>query len=148
MWRPIEAAPEGTTGCPLRRARTLIERHGLRATRQRVALGWLMFSRGDRHLTADLLHMEAQEAGMRVSLATVYNVLNRFSASGLVRSFTVDGRTYFDTNTSEHHHYLVEDDGSVMDIPADAVRIDGLPQAPEGFEIDRVEVVVRLRRVA
>ncbi|MEL7047603.1 MAG: iron response transcriptional regulator IrrA [Pseudomonadota bacterium] len=122
---------------------------GLRPTRQRVALGDLLFAAGDRHVTAEQLHDEAVEAGECVSLATVYNTLHQLKRAGLIREVALEGsKTVFDTNTSNHNHYLVEDDGTVMDIPSDAIRVDGLPAPPEGMEISHIDVVVRLRKVS
>jgi Fur family iron response transcriptional regulator len=124
---------------------------GLRPTRQRVALGELLFGGGDRqvdrHVTAERLFEEATAAQMPVSLATVYNTLHQFTAAGLLREIAVDGaRVYFDTNTSEHHHFLFEDDGELFDIPASCVVAPNLPAPPEGLKIARVDVIVRLRR--
>ena len=120
---------------------------GLRPTRQRLALAKLLFEPGDRHVTAERLHAEATEADMRVSLATVYNTLHQFTAAGLLREVSVEsGKAYFDTNTSSHHHFLVEDSGELSDIPADAVDVRMLPGAPPGLEVARIDVVVRLRK--
>ncbi|WP_040488846.1 iron response transcriptional regulator IrrA [Fulvimarina pelagi] len=120
---------------------------GLRPTRQRVALCNLMFGRGDRHLSAEDLHAEAQDAGESVSLATVYNTLHQFTDAGLVRPLSAEGqRTYFDTNASDHHHFFIEDDGEMVDIPAGALDLGQLPEPPEGMEIVNVDIVVRLRR--
>lgn len=122
---------------------------GLRPTRQRVALCNLLFSAGDRHLSAEDLHAEAQSAGETVSLATVYNTLHQFTDVGLVRPLSAEGqRTYFDTNTSDHHHFFVEDENEMIDIPDGGLRVDRLPEPPEGMEIVNVDVVVRLRRKA
>ena len=122
---------------------------GLRPTRQRVALCNLIFSKGDRHLSAEELYEEAHRAGESVSLATVYNTLHQFTDSGIVRPLTGEGqRTYFDTNTSDHHHFFVEDDNRMIDIPNGGVRLDQLPAVPEGMEIVNVDIVVRLRRKA
>ena len=119
---------------------------GLRPTRQRLALGKLLFAGCDRHVTAELLHDEAGKSGSGLSLATVYNTLHQFTAAGLLRQVIVDGdKTYFDTNTGDHHHFYIEDRALLMDIPGDSVHIDGLPKAPHGTVVDRVDVVVRLR---
>jgi Fur family iron response transcriptional regulator len=118
---------------------------GLRPTRQRVALGCVLFSKGHRHISAEDLHEDAQKAGVRVSLATVYNALHQFTKAGLLREVTIDGtRTYFDTNVEDHHHFFVEGEGRVIDM-ADDIRIDPLPEPPEGMEITDIEVVVRVR---
>lgn len=121
---------------------------GLRPTRQRVALAELLFAQGDRHLTAEQLHEEAQAAGVPVSLATVYNSLHQFTEVGLLRILAVEGsKTYFDTNTSDHHHFFIEGENRVFDIPEAPVRITNLPAPPEGMEIVNVDIVVRLRPV-
>lgn len=121
---------------------------GLRPTRQRVALAAVLVGDGmDRHVTAEWLYEAATKADADVSLATVYNTLRAFSEAGLVREITVDGsRSYFDTNMSDHPHFYWEDDGRLTDAPADQLRIEGLPDAPNGARISAVDVVIRLRR--
>lgn len=120
---------------------------GLRPTRQRVALAELLFAKGDRHLSAEELHEEAQAAGVPVSLATVYNALHQFTDAGMLRILAVEGaKTYFDTNTSDHHHFFIEGENTVFDIDTGAIAVSNLPPAPEGMEIVNVDVVVRLRR--
>jgi Fur family transcriptional regulator, iron response regulator len=134
-------------GCPLSDLRDKLRRVGLRPTRQRVSLGWLLFGKGNRHITAELLYEEAMRARVPVSLATVYNTLHQFTQAGLLRQLAVDGtKAYFDTNPSEHHHFFVEQDEILMDVPSDCVRVSDLPEPPAGMEIARVDVVVRLRR--
>lgn len=118
---------------------------GLRPTRQRLALAKLLFDGGDRHVTAEMLHAEVLNANVRVSLATVYNTLHQFTSCGLLREIVVDAsRSYFDTNTSEHHHFFLEDSGDLMDIPGDDIIVSKLPAVPDGHEIKRVEVIVRV----
>lgn len=122
---------------------------GLRPTRQRVALADLMFSGGDRHFTAEQLHAEALDAGKRVSLATVYNALHQFVDVGLLREVSVaQGRSWFDTNTGSHHHFYHVDHGELRDIPGTGVTVAALPSAPEGTQIERIDVVVRIRDAA
>ena len=119
---------------------------GLRPTRQRLALGRLLFDGGDRHVTAEALHEEAQKAGVSVSLATVYNTLHQFTEAGLLREVVVDSsRTYFDTNVDDHHHFFFEEDGRLMDISGEEIGIERLPAAPNGTDISRVDVIVRLQ---
>lgn len=118
---------------------------GLRPTRQRLALAKLLFDGGDRHISAEQLHSEALGNNIRVSLATVYNALHQFTDAGLLREIVVDsGRSYFDTNTSVHHHFFYERSGRLEDIPGEQIEIGRLPQAPEGFDISRVDVIVRV----
>jgi Fur family iron response transcriptional regulator len=124
-----------------------LRKAGLRPTRQRIALARLLFGRGDRHLTAERLHEEAAAAGISVSLATVYNTMHQFTEAKLLRDVTVDGtRTYFDTNIGDHHHFYCEDDGTLIDIDGDAIAVAGVPQPPAGAKVDRVDVIVRVKR--
>ncbi|MBE0692816.1 MAG: transcriptional repressor [Aquamicrobium sp.] len=119
---------------------------GLRPTRQRIALAELLFAKGDRHLSAEELHEEALAAGVAVSLATVYNTLHQFTEAGLLRILALEGsRTYFDTNTSDHHHFFIEGENRVVDIEAAPVSVHNLPEPPEGMEIVNVDIIVRLR---
>ena len=120
---------------------------GLRPTRQRLALGKLLFDAGNRHVTAEQLHAEASAKGVKVSLATIYNTLNQFTESGLMREVVVaPGRSYYDTNTKDHHHFFYEDDGILKDIPYDAIALSAMPDTPDDAEVVRVDVIVRLRR--
>ncbi|WP_428981232.1 iron response transcriptional regulator IrrA [Methylopila turkensis] len=135
--------------CVARDVGGMLRDSGLRPTRQRIALGRLLYAKGDRHVTAEILHEEAMRARVPVSLATVYNTLHQFTEVGLLRELAVDGsKTWFDTNVTEHHHFLVEDDNKLFDIPGAHVSVDRLPDIPDGMEISRVDVVVRLRRKA
>ncbi|MBI1330769.1 MAG: transcriptional repressor [Alphaproteobacteria bacterium] len=120
---------------------------GLRPTRQRIALAGLLFDQGDRHLTAEDLHSEAARAGVKVSLATIYNTLHQFTESGMLKQVAVDAhRSYFDTNTGSHQHFYCEDDGALIDIPGEAIAVSGLPMPPKGMDVERVDVVVRIRK--
>lgn len=134
-------------GCPVSDVKDRLRRVGLRPTRQRISLGWLLFAKGDRHITAEMLYEEAMRARVPVSLATVYNTLHQFTEVGMLRQLAVDGsKSYFDTNMSEHHHFFIEGDEVLMDVPVD-IAVGDLPSPPPGMEIARVDVIVRLRRV-
>ena len=120
---------------------------GLRPTRQRLSLATILFGAGDRHVSAESLHQEAVAARMNVSLATVYNTLNQFKAAGLLREVAFEGdRSFFDTNTSNHFHYYLEEAGGLVDIATDELEVKGLPELPEGTEIDRIDIIVRLKK--
>jgi Fur family transcriptional regulator, iron response regulator len=120
---------------------------GLRPTRQRLALAKILFSSGDRHVSAEDLHREACAEKVLVSVATVYNTLNQFTAAGLLREVAIEGdRSFFDTNTSNHFHFYHEKEGRLFDIGPENLEIKGLPMAPEGTEIDRIDVIVRLKK--
>src|SRR5689334_20525731 len=141
------SAANDAARCPWQDVRSMLRKVGLRPTRQRMALGWILFAKGDRHLTAEMLYEEATKAKVPVSLATVYNTLHQFTEVGLLRQVAVDGsKTYFDTNVTEHHHFFIEGDNALVDIPGAEAIVGNMPAAPEGFEIARVDVVVRLKR--
>jgi Fur family transcriptional regulator, iron response regulator len=149
---PPRAAPRrsalGTmlAGCPVHELRGKLRAAGMRPTPQRVALGWLLFGKGDRHLTAERLLEEAHASRVPISLATIYNSLHQFTEVGLLREIAIDGsKTYFDTNVSDHHHFLIEDSHMLIDIPQVSVDLLQLPEPPDGKKIAAVDVVVRLR---
>ncbi|MGH6889366.1 MAG: iron response transcriptional regulator IrrA [Rhizomicrobium sp.] len=129
-----------------RNAVTRLRKAGLRPTRQRRLLADLLFRHGYRHVTAEILHQEAERSGHRVSLATVYNTLHQFTAAGLLRQVVVDSsRNHFDTNTEPHQHFYDEAEAELIDIPGDAIAVTGLPAPPKGMAVSAVDVVVRLR---
>jgi len=120
---------------------------GLRPTRQRVELASLLFCDCDRHVTAESLHDEVTKTGVKVSLATVYNTLHQFTQAGLLRQVVVDAaRSYFDTNTGDHQHFFLEKEGLLIDIPGETIAVAGVPTPPPGLTVDRVDVVVRVKR--
>jgi Fur family iron response transcriptional regulator len=119
---------------------------GLRPTLQRLALGDLLFSKGDRHVCAEDLYAEARMARVPVSLATVYNTLNQFTEAGLLREIAIEGdRSYFDTNTSNHYHFFDDEKHELLDIAVGEMTVTGVPHAPAGKVIDRIDVIVRLK---
>ena len=133
------------TGCPWHDVKSMLRDVGLRPTRQRMALGWILFAKGDRHLTAEMLYEEASNAKVPVSLATVYNTLHQFTDAGLLREIVVEaGRSYFDTNISDHHHFFHEHNAMLSDIEGCDVSIARLPEPPAGMQVSRVDVVIRL----
>ena len=137
----VKSAPqrESMLGCPVHELRSKLRKAGLRPTRQRVALGWLLFAKGARHLTAENLYEEASASRVAISLATVYNTLHQFTEAGLLREVAIDG-------AKEHHHFLLEDSNVLVDIPPSQVDIARLPDVPEGMEVARIDVIVRLRK--
>jgi Fur family iron response transcriptional regulator len=120
---------------------------GLRPTSQRLYLARLLFEQGDRHVTAEQLHSEAQAARVAVSLATVYNTLHQFTEAGLLRELVIEsGRSYFDTNITSHHHFFYEETGALVDIPGESLALAKVPAPPDGARVSRVDVVLRVTR--
>lgn len=132
---------------PFANALELLRAARLRPTRQRLALARLLFEKGDRHVAAEELHGEALAAQVPVSLATVYNTLHQFVAASLLREVVINpGRSYFDTNVCDHHHFFYEDSGTLRDIPGDSIAVSNVPPPPDGGSIRRVDVVVRVEK--
>jgi len=145
-WRNDAGEKAVTQERPFTEAHKRLKQAGLRLTKQRLALGRLLFDGRERHVTAETVHQEANEAGIGVSLATVYNTLHQFTDAGLLRQVIVgNGKVYFDTNVSDHHHFHVESDGKLIDIPGGSIEVRGVPHTPFGTEIERVDVIVRLK---
>lgn len=141
-----EMKPIGVEGAPALLISKTLSAAGLRPTRQRLALAALLFNGSDRHVTAERLFDEAIAARLSVSLATVYNTLHQFTAAGLLREIAVDGaKVYFDTNVSEHHHFLNEETGELLDIEDGLMQMGKLPPSPKGLRVARVDIVIRLR---
>jgi Fur family transcriptional regulator, iron response regulator len=144
---PHQGRQPALTGCPWHDVNEMLQAAGLRPTRQRMALGWLLFGKGARHLTAEMLYEEATLAKVPVSLATVYNTLNQLTDAGLLRQVSVDGtKTYFDTNVTAHHHFYLEHNHELVDIPDPHPMLSQMPEVPVGYEISRIDMVVRLRK--
>jgi Fur family transcriptional regulator, iron response regulator len=127
-----------------------LSRGGMRPTRQRLLLAGLLVGDGiDRHVTAEGLYAAAGQSGEKVSLATVYNTLRAFCEAGLLNEVVVDGsRSYFDTRMDDHPHFYWENSHDLTDAPAEDLQITGLPDAPDGMEVSRVDVVIRLKPAA
>ena len=128
------------------RVTELLRSHGITPTAQRVRVGQILFS-CDQHLSADELLQQLRAGGARVSKATVYNTLNLFSSRGLLRELNFDSqRSTFDSNTTPHFHFHVENTGELIDVAPGDFEFARLPPLPEGTESLGVEVVIRLRR--
>ena len=121
---------------------------GLRPTSQRMILAKILFDGSNKHITAEMLHQEALKSQKKVSLATIYNTLHLFTKLGLLREIIVDSDcSYFDTNTTNHHHFYREDTRELIDIDESDIQIGHLPKPPEGSQITRVDMVVRTKQI-
>jgi Fur family iron response transcriptional regulator len=130
-------------------ARALLRSAQLYPTRQRAALTQLIFGQGNRHFTANALYEEAMAAGMPIALATVYNTLKHFTNAGMLAQIGVDGqKTFFDTNISSHQHFFNEHKQEFIDVPAPGLTLQRMPAVPDGYEVSKIDIVVRLRLIA
>jgi len=136
-----------SAGYPQRTVSELMQAFGLRTTRRRAALGGLLFGKGDQHTTVEMLYSEAIKANISVSLATVYNTVNQLADLGKLRRVSIDGaKTYYDTNVNNHHHFYFEGSHDLVDIPNGEMCVEAMPEIPEGYEVARIDIVVRLRQ--
>ena len=135
--RPFPIAKEAVPG--------VLEAHGILPTAQRVEIAALLLSAG-HHWSADEMLGKLKEKGAAVSKATVYNTLGLFAERGLVREVIADPtKTFYDSNTSPHHHYYNVDDGTLTDIVGGQISLEGVAEAPWGTYMERVDVVLRIR---
>jgi Fur family iron response transcriptional regulator len=119
---------------------------GLRLTQQRLALAEILFGKGHRHLTAEMLYEEARQMVSPPSLATVYNTLHSFAEHGLVREIALYGsKIWFDTKTGPHFHFYIESRDELFDIPDELIPMFEV-RAPEGTTVIGIDVVVRLKQ--
>jgi Fur family iron response transcriptional regulator len=139
----VSASPEDRLD-PERSAE-LLRAHGIQPTRPRVLIASLLLA-CPQHRSAEELHGEVNRGSARISKATVYNTLRLFAEKGLVREVLVDRtRVLFDSNLLPHHHLYDVDSGEITDVPADGIRIEGLPDLPEGTCLEDVALVIRVR---
>jgi Fur family iron response transcriptional regulator len=120
---------------------------GLRPTKQRLAICKVLFDRKDTfHFTIDNLKKKIEKnTKHKVSLATVYNTIHAFKNNGYLKEISLQGnKTFFDTNTTSHHHFYDQDTGDLMDIKNEDIFISKLPSAPKGKKISEVEVTLKV----
>jgi len=118
---------------------------GVRPTRQRLDLGRLILQSGDRHFTAEMIYDEARAMRYPPSLGTVYNTLNEFARCGLLREIAIyDAKLWYDTKIGPHFHFYREDTEELSDIPDELLPVFDIP-APEGTQIEAIDIIVRLR---
>ena len=123
----------------------LLTQNAVRPTKIRQAIAGLLFDGKDKHVTVDDVIEMARKASIKTSVASVYNTLNQFTAAGLLNRVTVEqGRAFFDTNLSSHHHFYFEDEERLEDIPSGQLNISGIPDLPKGRSVKSVEVTIRV----
>ncbi len=117
---------------------------GINPTHQRIEIAYALFSRQE-HLSADQIMAAVNTKHSETSKATVYNTLNLFIERKLIREVIVDpSKVFYDPNTHVHHHFYDVASGMLTDIDSDELQLNGLPPLPEGMEVDRIDVIVRI----
>jgi len=122
----------------------LLRTHHINPTQQRLEIASILFNK-HQHISADQVLDILSRANKRVSKATVYNSLGLFAENGLLREVIVDPtKVFYDTNTSQHHHFYNTSTGKLEDIGSDEILIHKLPSQPKGTKIDSVEIILKI----
>ncbi len=123
----------------------LLRRHGLKPTHQRMEIAQVLFTRHE-HLSADQILSLVNTRYAEASKATVYNTLKLFLKKNMIRELVVDPtRIVYDPNTEPHHHLYDVSTGRLTDVPADSIRVVGLPPLPPGTVAEGVDIIIRTR---
>ena len=120
---------------------------GLRPTRQRVKMCEVLFNRENTfHFTInDLVKMISEELNEKISLATVYNSVHAFEKKGYLKEISINSdKSYFDTNTSIHHHFYDEDTNELIDCGENDIDPVKIKKNITGKKINSVEVLVKV----
>ena len=119
--------------------------HGINPTHQRIEIAFALFSRHE-HLSADQVMAIVNERHSETSKATVYNTLNLFLETKLIREVIVDpNKVFYDPNTEPHYHMYDLQSGRLTDIDASDVRVTGLPDLPSGMVTEGMDIIIRVR---
>lgn len=123
----------------------LLRAHAITPTHQRMEIAQVLFEKR-WHPSADQILAAVNVRYAETSKATVYNTLKLFREKGLVRELIVDpNKVFYDSNTSEHHHFYDIESGEITDISAAGIRVDGLPPLPAGMVAAGIDIIVRTR---
>ena len=124
----------------------MLKSYDIMPTQQRLKIANIMCAEPCHMSAAQVLASVNKDGGNKACKATVYNTLGLFAEKGLIRELIVDNsKSFYDSNTSMHHHFYNVDTGKLMDIGKDELSVNGLPVLPEGTVNDGMELVVRVR---
>ena len=135
-----------TTGITRSDVRALLLEYGITPTQQRLEIAQILFAR-PQHLSAEQVLAKLNQEKPKASKATIYNTLGLFASKGLIRELIVDPtKVFYDSNTSDHHHFYNIDTGELSDVPKDnSMVVDNLPNLPAGTEAESVDIIFRIR---
>ena len=120
---------------------------GLRVTKQRSEIAYLLFGGKSKHFSADILFQLTQKRDLKISLATIYNTLKEFANLGLLKEINIDAnRKWYDTCTTNHHHFYNAENNKLIDIPEDEIKLSRLPSIPKGYKINHLNLIVHLKK--
>ena len=122
---------------------------GLRPTKQRLEICKLLFDRKKTfHFTiSDLSKILKKETDEKISLATIYNTVHSFKKKGYLKEISLNSdKSYFDTNTSNHHHFIDESTSEIVDLNTDDISDIKIKKNFRGKKIKSIEVLVKLEK--
>ena len=120
---------------------------GLRPTKQRLKICKLLFQRKETfHFTVgDLSKILIQKTKEKISLATIYNTVHSFKKKGYLKEIAINSdKTYFDTNTSDHHHFLDVTTNELIDLNNKDIKKVNIMKKIPGKKIKSIEVLVKI----
>ena len=120
---------------------------GLRPTKQRVEICKILFDRKETfHFTIDRLKKIIEKSTKsKISLATVYNTVHAFKNNGYVKEISLHGnKTFFDTNSENHHHLYDQETGDLLDIRNEDILLSKVPPLPKGKKIKKIEITISI----
>jgi Fur family iron response transcriptional regulator len=120
--------------------------HDIAPTHQRIEIARALLEQS-QHLSADQILTLVNARHAEASKATVYNTLKLFVEKKLIRELIVDpAKIVYDPNTKPHHHLYDVVTGQLTDVPADNVRVVGLPALPPGTVAEGIDIIIRTRQ--
>jgi len=124
----------------------ILRSKSLKLTKQRLLIASYLFDGKDKHVSAEELFKKLNKSKSKISLATVYNTLHEFYKNKLISKLTINSeKIYFDTNMTDHHHFYNKKDEMLVDVSGN-LKINGLPNPPKGKKIEKIEVLVHLKK--
>tara|TARA_B100000902_G_C26729225_1_gene630561 strand:+ start:58 stop:486 length:429 start_codon:yes stop_codon:yes gene_type:complete len=120
---------------------------GLRPTKQRLKICEVLFNREKTfHFTInDLAKIISENLNQKISLATIYNTVHAFKKKGYLKEISINSdKSYFDTNTTNHHHFYDEDTNKLIDCDDDHIETVNIKKNITGKKINSVEVLIKV----
>ena len=120
---------------------------GLRPTKQRLKICDVLFNREKTfHFTInDLARSISNQLNEKISLATVYNTVHAFKDKGYLKEISINSdKSYFDTNTTNHHHFFDEDTNQLIDCDNENIEKINIKENITGKKINSIEVLIKV----
>ena len=120
---------------------------GLRPTKQRLKICKILFDRKNTfHFTiSDLQKIIKTKIEEKVSLATIYNTVHSFKKKGYLKEISINSdKSYYDTNITNHHHFLDEETNELLDLDDNDISNLKIKKTIPGKKIKSIEVLVKI----